>query len=74
MNKQQVRPTTIEVVDLEMADVLREKTEAERLRIAWGMWCSARDMLRNPLRAEHCDWSAQDVDREVARRLAHGTC
>ena len=73
MKKKQSLPATIEIVDPDMAAVLRAMTEADRLRIAWGMWRSARDMLRNLLRAEHCDWSGQDVGREVARRLAHGT-
>jgi hypothetical protein len=57
---------TIEVVDPEMAAILRAKSEADRLRIAWGMWRSARDMLRNLLRAEHPDWSEQAIAREVA--------
>jgi len=63
---------TIEVVDPDVAAVLRTKTEAERLRIAWGMWRSARDMLRNLLRSEHPDWSEDAIQQEAARRLAHG--
>lgn len=64
----------IEAVDPIMADVLRKKTEAERLQIAWGMWRSARDMLRTLLRAQHPEWSQVEVERETARRLSHGTC
>jgi Rv0078B-related antitoxin len=64
----------IEIVDHDMAAALRAKTEAERLRIAWGMWRSARDMLRNLLRAERRDWTEQQIDRELARRLSHGAC
>lgn len=56
-----------------MALILREKTEAERLAIAWGMWRSARAMLGNLLRAEHRHWSEEEVNREIARRFAHGT-
>jgi Rv0078B-related antitoxin len=67
-------PATIEVVDHEMADILRAKTVAERLEISWGMWRFARDMLRNILRGEHPDWSQEEIDREVARRLSHGAC
>jgi hypothetical protein len=63
----------IEVVEPAMAAVLRQKTEAERLRIAWGMWKSAGDMLRALLRAQHGDWGAAQVESEVARRLSHGT-
>ena len=60
----------IEVVDPAMAAILRDETEAERLAIAWGMWRSARDMLRELVRAKHRDWSEQDIQREVARRLS----
>ncbi len=63
----------IEAADTRMTEVLRQKSEAERLRIAWGMWRSARDMLRCLLRAEHQEWGEAQVQREVARRLAHGT-
>ncbi len=55
-----------------MADVLRQKTYAERLQIAWGLWRSARLMLVNLLRVEHPDWNDAEVNREVARRLSHG--
>jgi hypothetical protein len=64
---------SIEAVDPDMAAILRGKSEADRLRIAWGMWRSARDMLGNLLRAEHPDWGEEEVQREVARRLSHGT-
>jgi hypothetical protein len=66
-------PRSIEVVDWDMAAILRNKTEAERLSIAWGMWQSARDMLSTLLRHEHPDWKEQEVQQEVARRLAHAT-
>jgi hypothetical protein len=46
-----------EAVSDVMARILREKTPAERLAIANGMWRSARDMLRNLRRAENLDWS-----------------
>jgi hypothetical protein len=62
----------IEVMDDEIAKVIRTKTGAERLRIASGMYSSARRMLINYLRAEHPDWEEQRVIREAARRLSHG--
>jgi acyl dehydratase len=63
----------IEVLDADVAEVLRSKTPAERLAIAHGMWRSARGMLLNILRAEHPDWDQAQVEREAARRLSHGT-
>jgi len=62
----------IEVVDDEMAKILRQKTGAERLSIASEMYASARRMLMSHLRTEHGDWSEARVIREAARRLSHG--
>lgn len=59
-----------EIVDHEMAAVLRAKTGQERLAIAWGMWESARRMLTSHLTAEHPDWTGEQVQLEVARRMA----
>jgi hypothetical protein len=61
-----------EVVDDEMAAILRGKTGAERLAIASAMYTSARRMLLSHLAAEHPDWSEEEVQREAARRLSHG--
>jgi Rv0078B-related antitoxin len=65
-------PIHIEVMDDQMARVIRAKTGAERLRIASGMYASARRMLLSHLRAEHADWDEQRVQHEAARRLSHG--
>ncbi|MFQ5412410.1 MAG: hypothetical protein ACE5EC_08920 [Phycisphaerae bacterium] len=62
----------IEVVDDAMVEVLRSKTGAERLRIAFGMFSSARRMLLSHLRMEHPDWEEARVMAEAARRLSHG--
>lgn len=66
-------PNRIETVDADMAAVLAEKSEAERLLIGWGMWRSARSMISRLLRSEHPDWSTGQIETEVARRLASGT-
>lgn len=63
---------TIELIDDQMVDVLRRKTGAERLRIASGMYASARRMLMSHLRAENPDWRQDQIVREAARRLSHG--
>ncbi len=62
----------IEVVDDEMAQVLRLKTGAERLQIASEMFSSARQMIINMLRSQHPDWDEKKVNTETARRLSHG--
>jgi hypothetical protein len=45
------------MLDDAMCEILRQKTEAERLAIAFGMWRFARDMIRANFRHEHPDWS-----------------
>lgn len=62
----------IEVVDEEMARVLRKKSGAERLRIASDMYASARRMLVSQLRSDHPDWDEERINREASRRLSHG--
>ena len=62
----------IEAVDDAVAEVLRRKTPAERIRIGFDMWASARAMLTAHLKVSHPDWSPSEVSKEVARRLSHG--
>lgn len=63
----------IEVIDDEMAAVLKRKTPAERLSIGFSMWTSAYHMLNSHLKNTHPDWDDEKVRQEVARRLSHGT-
>jgi hypothetical protein len=63
----------IEVIDPEMAAVLRSKSGAQRLQIANGMFASARRLLLSHLRAEHPAWSEQELQEGVAGRLLHRT-
>ncbi|MEP9412070.1 MAG: hypothetical protein HRF42_11875 [Candidatus Brocadia sp.] len=63
----------IEVVDDAMAEVLRHKTPAERIRIGFNLWISARNMLMTHLKKTHPEWDNEKLAVEVARRLSHGT-
>ena len=65
-------PGQIEVMDEQMAEILRQKTGAERLAIASSMFASARRMLLSHLRATHPEWTEEEVRREATRRLSHG--
>jgi len=62
----------IEVMDDAMADVLRQKSEVERLRIGFRMWKTARVILRAAIRSDHPDWDEKAVNREIAKRISHG--
>jgi hypothetical protein len=61
-----------DMVDEAMAEVLRAKTEAQRLAIAHGMWSHARRMLWAVLRDANPEWSEAQIAHEAARRLSHG--
>jgi Rv0078B-related antitoxin len=65
-------PGQIEVVDDTMAEILRNKTPGERIRIGFGLWTSARQMLMTHLKKTHPDWDDGSVEKEVAKRLSHG--
>jgi Rv0078B-related antitoxin len=66
------RLPTIDVIDDAMAEILRQKTDAERLAMVDHMWVFARDMIRANLRHDHPDWTQEEVDHMTARRLSHG--
>jgi len=63
----------IEIIDRDMARFLTQKTEAERLRVAWGMWRSARRMLTLQITSENSGQSESQILQEVSRRLSSGT-
>jgi hypothetical protein len=65
-------PVPLDAIDDVMAAVIRSKTGADRLRIASGMYASARRMILSHLRTQHSDWDEQRIVDEVARRLSHG--
>ena len=62
----------IEVVDEDMAEVLRQKQPWERIEIGFNLWIDARKMLTSHLAATHPDWTEEQIRRDVARRMSHG--
>ncbi len=63
----------IETVDDQMAAVLREKTGAQRLQIANGMFRMAQRLIRSRLKAQHPDWTEDQIAVGVANRISHGS-
>ncbi len=66
---QSIDPRNIEVVNDDLAAVLRQKTAAERIAMAADANETARKLAAAGIRHDHPDWSQSDVDREVARRM-----
>ena len=67
----QVDAGRIEIVDWDVAAVLRRKSGMERLRLAHEAWELARDRLAAFIGARHPELSQEEVQRQVAKRLAH---
>lgn len=63
------RSPCIEVLDPDMAVVLRQKSPAERLEIAFSMWRFARDTIRRIVAVQHPEWTSEQIAQETARRL-----
>jgi hypothetical protein len=63
----------IEVIDIVMVDIFKQKSYLERLKIAFSLWSSARMQLFYNLRSLHPDWNEQKIASEVASRISHGT-
>lgn len=65
-------PAGFDEMDDTMAAILRNKSPADRLAMAWAMWRYARDTIYRIVQAEHPEWTSAQVQRETARRLLHG--
>jgi hypothetical protein len=62
----------IEILDETMVALLRTKAGVERLQMAFGMWRTAKLIVTAGVRDQHPEWTAGQVQREVARRMSHG--
>ena len=70
------RPTkrrpVVELMDPMMVEIMRQKTPEERLAIAFNMWKTARVMIGGTLRQQHPDWTEEQINQEIAKRVSHG--
>lgn len=60
----------LDIVDAEVARVLRAKSGTERLRLAHEAWELAWERLTAFLSAQHPDWEREEVRRQVAKRFS----
>ncbi len=68
-----LNPLAIEVVDDQMAKVLRSKTPAERVEMIAAANRTARVLAAAGVRHQHPDWDEAQVQAEVLRRVTGGT-
>jgi hypothetical protein len=62
----------IEVVEDEMAEVLKRKTGEARLQIVDVLYRSAWQLIESNVLVSHPDWDAAQVRAAVAARIAGG--
>lgn len=68
-----IDPRNIEVIDEELAKVLRKKTPAERVEMISAAHRTARMLAAAGIRYQHPDWQESQVQQEVIRRVCGGT-
>lgn len=61
-----------EIIDEQMVEILRQKTEVERLEMAARLWQSAREIMQGAIQTDHPDWDGERVGRELAHRMSYG--
>ena len=63
----------IEVVDPFVAECLRRRTFAERMEMVFEANRTMRLLIAGRLNTDHPDWTDEQIQAEVARRMLHGT-
>ena len=63
------RRPVVEILDPFVVESLRKKTPAERLAMAFGMWDFAMGMMQANLRREYPEWTTEELQREIRRRV-----
>lgn len=63
----------VDVVDDDLAVILRQKSPAERIQMAADANDTVRLLAAAGIRFVHPKWSDERVQQEVARRMLHAT-
>lgn len=62
----------IELLDPVVKRVLQSKTPSERLQMAFECHRTARKFMAAGLLSQHPEWTDEQVQREIARRMMDG--
>lgn len=60
----------VEIIEAEMVEALRQIPPSRKLSQMFGMWDFALTVMKASIRAEHPDWTAEQIQREILRRMA----
>ena len=70
--KTEKRRPRVEILDEAIVGVLRRKSPAERLEMAFAANRFVRMRLEGHLRSLHPEWDAKQIQEEIARRVNRG--
>ena len=62
----------IELLDPDVVAMLKAKSSAERLNVAFELHRLARGVIFSRIRSQHPEWTVADVDKAAARRMSRG--
>jgi hypothetical protein len=68
-----MRPLRIEAIDDDLVNALREKTPADRIQMIGAANRTARLLAAAGVRYQHPDWTEEQIDVEVIRRVCGGS-
>jgi hypothetical protein len=63
----------IEVVDDQVAAIMKTKSGPERLRMVWDAWTFFEKRITAHLKSMHPEWTEEQIQREIVRRVSYGT-
>ena len=62
----------IEVVDDQVAAIMKTKSGPERLRMVWDAWTFFGKRITAHLKSTHPEWTEEEIQREIVRRVSYG--
>jgi hypothetical protein len=69
----QTTKTRIEILIPEVVEALRSRTQRERIQMAYDSNRLVRERLRTHLKFAHPNWTRDQIEREIAKSVLHGT-
>lgn len=63
----------IEAVDDQVAAVIKAKSGPELLRMVWDAWTFFEHRISAHLKSAHPEWTAEQIRKEIVRRVSHGS-
>ncbi|OGF68032.1 MAG: hypothetical protein A2Y62_19350 [Candidatus Fischerbacteria bacterium RBG_13_37_8] len=68
-----IEERNFELISDEIVQVLKKKSPAERMEIAFDICKTVQTILENHIRFLHPKWTNQEIKKELARRISGGS-